>query len=93
MISTEAVTATEHRHEHDFKIIVNGREKTVSSDVVTFDEVVHLAFDPLPTGQDLMFTVTYRHAAGDKPDGTLVEGQAVKIKDGTIFHVTPTNKS
>jgi hypothetical protein len=58
-----------------------------------FLEVVALAFDPVPTGPNWVFTVTYRKAAGKRPDGTLIEGQTVEIKDGTIFNVTATDKS
>jgi hypothetical protein len=38
------------------------------------------------------FTVSYRDAADGK-NGTLTKGQSVKIKDGTIFNVTHTDKS
>lgn len=81
------------QHEHEYKIIVNGREKTVGSHELSFDAVIRLAFDPVPTGPNIVFTVSYRHAAGHKPDGTLVEGETVMIKDGTIFNVTATDKS
>jgi hypothetical protein len=86
----EAITTEQHKH-HDYTIIVNGKEKKVTSEIVTFDEVVHLAFNPLPPGKD--FTVTYRDAVKPKAHGTLVEGETVTVKDGTTFHVTPTNKS
>ncbi len=91
MSTTEEATTTEQHEHHDYTIIVNGKEKKVTSDVVTFNEVVHLAFNPLPPGKD--FTVTYRDADKPKAHGTLVEGETVIVKDGTTFHVTPTNKS
>jgi len=91
MTSTDAIVEEGHHH-HDFEIVVNGRPKTVSTDDLTFDQVVKLAFDPVPSGPDVLITVTYRHAAGDK-HGTLAEGESVEIKDGTVFHVTATNKS
>ncbi len=37
-------------HEHGLTIIVNGREKTVTGKTLSFDEVLRLAFDPVPTG-------------------------------------------
>ena len=40
-----------------------------------------------------MFTVTYTRGEGHKPQGTLVEGETVKVKDGMIFNVTATDKS
>jgi hypothetical protein len=81
------------RTRHLFTIIVNGRQKQVLDHVLTFDQVVKLAFDDLPPGENVIFTVTYSRAAGPKLAGTLVEGQTVKIKDGTVFNVTATDKS
>jgi hypothetical protein len=80
-------------HEKTFTIIVNGREKTVTTKELTFAQVVALAFDNPPTGPNIVFTITYRRGEGNKPDGTLDEGGSVKVKDGTIFNVTPTDKS
>lgn len=80
-------------------IIVNGRERVVSSSTLSsdselsFDEVVRLAFDPTPSGPDIMFTVSYRNGAGRPPEGRLVAGQSVKVKDGTVFNVTLTDRS
>ena len=80
-------------------IIVNGRERVVSSsalssnDELSFDAVVRLAFDPPPSGPDIMFTVSYRNGAGRPPEGRLVAGQSVKVKNGTVFNVTLTDKS
>lgn len=75
-------------------IIVNGREKEVpKNDDLTFDELVSLAFDDPPTGEFICFTITYRKGTGNKPEGTLPEGESVKAKDGMIFNVTATDKS
>ena len=77
---------------HEVTIIVNGREKRVAKEEISFLEVVALAFDT-PPSKETMYTVTYRRGQDDKPEGTLVEGQSVKVKDGMIFNVTATNKS
>ena len=75
-------------------IIVNGRPKEVEkNEELTFDEVVTLAFGTPPPGGNIIFTVTYKRGHGNKPEGTLVEGETVKIKDGMIFNVTRTDKS
>lgn len=73
-------------------IIVNGREKKFPKVEISFAEVVALAFDT-PPSNDTLYTVTYKKGHGNKPEGTLVEGQSVKVKDGMIFNVTATNKS
>lgn len=74
-------------------IIVNASQKVVHTKELTFAEVIALAFDSVPTGQNVMFTVTYRRGHGNKPEGTLIEGQSVKVKEGMIFNVTATDKS
>ena len=83
--------------QHDPKtvtIVVNGRQKTVpKNELLTFDAVVKLAFDNPPTGDGVQFTVQYTRGEGNKPTGTLVEGQSVKVKEGMEFDVTPTNRS
>jgi len=78
--------------DKDITIIVNGREKTVTSKELTFDEVVDLAFEDPQRGPNIVFTITYRRGHGNK-EGSLLEGQSVKVKDGMIFNVTRTDKS
>lgn len=80
-------------------LIVNGQQRIVSSNELTpdgeisFDEVVKLAFDPPPSGQFSMFTVSYQNGAGRPPDGILYADQNVKVKEGTEFDVSHTDKS
>jgi len=83
----------EHGYSNDFTIIVNGRQKVVALNELTFEDLVALAFDNPPVGQNIVFTVTYRRGHGNKPEGTLVEGDLVKIKEGMVFNVTATDKS
>ena len=77
----------------EFNIIVNGRRKVVSAKEMSFAEIIALAFDNPPTAPNIVFTVTYRRGVGNKPEGTLVDGETVKIKEGSIFDVTSTDKS
>lgn len=89
-------------HEHhgghgqeakDVTIIVNGREKTAPKGEYTFDQIVALAFDPVPTGENIVFTITYRGGHGHKPEGILAEDDTVKLKNGMVFNVKATDKS
>lgn len=57
-----------------------------------FDGVIELAH-PLTSGPNYEYTIDYRNAAGEKPKGELLQGETVKIKDGTTFDVTATDKS
>lgn len=72
-------------------IFVNGVEYTVGSDVVTYDEVVKLAY-PTPPAPNTLYTVTFEDARHPE-EGELLAGQRVEVKDGTEFDVTPTIKS
>jgi len=76
-----------------FRIIVNAREETVATDTVSYAELVALAFQPVPTGPDVLFTITYSKGPKTNPKGTLPEGGSVNIKNGMIFVVTQTNRS
>jgi hypothetical protein len=96
----ELINLREDEHFHssptrskEFTIIVNGRKKVVHHKPLTFNEIVALAFDPIPVGPNIMFTITYRHGPHANPEGTLIEGGRVEIKDGMIFNVTATDKS
>ena len=75
-----------------YKIVVNGHEKTVHDHNLTFTQIVALA-DGLPSGPNVTYTVAFRKANQSKKEGTLGEGESVKIKDGTVFDVTATDKS
>ena len=75
-----------------YTIIVNSRPKSVENERITYDEVVHLAFENPPTGDNIEITVAYRNG----PRGTqgfLTKGQSVKIINDMIFNVKATDKS
>ena len=76
-----------------FEIFVNGRARDVNSDELTYEEVVNLAFDPLPSGPNISITVSFRNGAGRPPEGTLRPGQSAKIQDGPVFDATATTRS
>lgn len=90
-MSTKAETAEKDRKT--VTIVVNGREKSVPKDEVTFNELIELAFDNPPTGPQICFTITYRRGRGNKPEGNLAEGESVKVKEGMIINVSFTDKS
>jgi len=79
----------EHRK---FEIIVNGSRKSWDKDCINYSEIVDLAFPP-PHRSTEIFTVQYSRGPEKNPSGTLVEGQAVKVKNGMVFDVTRTDKS
>jgi len=75
------------------EIIVNGRQKMVSTKELSFDQLVALAFDSPPIDENTIFTVTYRRGESNKPEGTLIKGETLRIKEGMIFNVTSTRRS
>ena len=77
----------------EIMIVVNGTQKTVQKDDISFNEIVHLAYDNPPFGENTLFTVTYRRGQGSKPEGILADGESTKTKDEMVFDVTATDKS
>jgi hypothetical protein len=76
-----------------FEIIVNSRPREVEAQQVTFEQVVQLAF-PGPHETNVIFSMTYRHAASTPHAGELGAGGTVDVKKkGTVFNVTRTVQS
>ena len=76
-----------------FEIIVNSRPRTVNARTVTFEQIVQLAF-PGQHEPNVVFSMTYRHAASTPPAGELGVGGSVDVKKkGTVFNVTRTVQS
>ena len=76
-----------------FTIFVNAQKKEVVETRLSFDEVVKLAYPIPPDGANIMFTIAYRKGPKQNPKGSLVEGQTVRVKNGMVFDVTPTDRS
>ena len=74
-------------------IIVNGTSHPVSGDEVSFDQVVDIAYPDGGRGPLITYTVNFYNGAGRPPEGKLIEGQVAKVKDGTVFNVTRTDRS
>lgn len=82
-----------HQRPKSTTIIVNGRPKQVAAKELGFEEVVRLAFDDAVFNDVTIYTITFKRGHSDKQEGTLVEGESVKIKEGMIFNVARTDKS
>jgi len=78
----------------DKTIVVNTKEHPWDEKEISYSDVVHLAHPDADFAQQhITYTVTYRRGMGNKPEGTLVDGKSVKVKDGMIFDVTRTDRS
>ena len=74
-------------------VIINGRPKEVVAKELGFTDIVRLAFDDAVFNSTTIYTITFKRGHGDKPEGSLVEGESIKVKDGMIFNVARTDKS
>jgi len=76
-----------------FEIVVNSRPRMVNVRTVTFEQIVQLAF-PGQHDTNVVFSMTYRHAASTPHAGELGAGGSVDVKKkGTVFNVTRTVQS
>jgi Multiubiquitin len=84
-----------HRNHdgHQTVIIINGREKETSEKRLSFAQIIALAFPEQPQNPNTLYTVTFRKGDDSRPEGSLIDGQEVKIKKGMVFNVTATDKS
>lgn len=74
-----------------FHIIVNARPREVTGERISYSQVVSLAFPDDPTASQFLYSVHY--TGPHVPDGTLAEGQSVKLENGMKFDVSKTNRS
>ncbi|HBG69169.1 MAG: hypothetical protein A2W93_07775 [Bacteroidetes bacterium GWF2_43_63] len=82
------------KEKKEVNIIVNGEPPyQVEKDVISYEEVVTIAFSDFPQHPERTYSVTYERGHGDKPAGILPPGGVVKVKDGMIFKVKHTGQS
>lgn len=84
---------TDHPHKVEHVIIVNARRKTVTGKKISFEQVALLAFPEGPPTPQTVYTVAYSNGPRKNPEGKMVPGQTVRIKDEMIFDVTETSRS
>jgi len=96
----EPVDLKEDEHFHsgperakEITIYVNGTEKLVPGKEISFDQLVALAYNPIPSGPNILFTISYEEGPRENREGSLKAGKSVFIKKGMIFNVTTTDKS
>jgi hypothetical protein len=77
----------------EFLLIVDGREKKWQKRKISFQEVVILAKGAFHDNNTMYYTVTYDRGPKQNPEGTIVKGDIVFVKNKMIFNVTATDKS
>lgn len=78
---------------HKVIIIVNGEEKEVQKEKISYEEVIILAFGSYNDSKDVAYTIMYFRGNNEKPNGFLLKGQEVNVKKGMKFNVSKTNRS
>lgn len=74
-------------------IVVNGKRKEVFRRRLSYWEVVRLAFPDSVKSESIIYTINYARGPHANPEGSMVDGQHVKIKENMVFYVTPTDRS
>jgi Multiubiquitin len=77
----------------DVTIYVEGTPHPWPKGEISFEEVVTLEEPSYANSPNITYSVTYKRGAGNKPEGTLVAGASVKIKEGMRFSVSETGQS
>ena len=79
--------------EFKITIIVNARPKHWTEKTITFEQVVFLAFGNYDPNPNKVYTVIYDRGPHENPEGSMVKGMKVLVKDKMIFNATATDKS
>ena len=77
----------------EIEIIINAKKITTTKKVLTYWELIELAFNNPSQSENICYTIVYRRGPNANKEGSLVEGQEVKIKKGMRFDVAATDKS
>lgn len=79
--------------DKEVTIVVNTKPHPWTEEI-SYVEVVQLAYPGAElSNEQITYTVKYRRGMGNKPEGSLVDGKSVKVKDGMTFDVTKTDRS
>lgn len=60
---------------------------------ISFEQVVRWVFPDYSPTDGRTYTVKYKKGDNEKPEGQLVKGASVKVKDGMVFSVSRTGQS
>jgi hypothetical protein len=75
-------------------IIVDGTPHEVpKKEMISYAEVVTLAYPDYPQHPEITYSVTYTRGDGRKPEGILSPGESVKVKEGMSFVVNLSGQS
>ena len=62
----------EEKNKHKITIYINGEEKAVVKDKISYEEVIELAFGHHEDSENVNYTVIYFKGNNNKPNGFLL---------------------
>lgn len=74
-------------------LMVNGRPKSWNEKDITFEQVVVLGLGKYDPNPNICYTVTYDKGPRENPEGSMVRGDKVVVKNKMVFNVSATDKS
>lgn len=74
-------------------IIVEGTAHEWPKGEISYEQVVTLEVPDYSQHPEITYSVTYKKAHGNKPEGILSPGASIKVKEGVIFNVSETGQS
>ncbi len=74
-------------------IIVNGTPKKWDKRQISFKDVIILAYGKYVDSPTLVYTVAYEDGPKQNPEGSMLKGDVVVVKNKMIFHASATDKS
>lgn len=83
----------EEKRHLEVTIIVDGTPHKWPKGKIAFAEVVKLEFPDYRPGDGVNYSVKYTKGPKENPEGVLVAGALVEVKEGMVFHVTRTGQS
>lgn len=89
--AVDEIERIEAAEQHEFKITVNGRPKTITRKKQSYRDIARLAY-PDADFDKFLYTITYFNGEHGR-EGDLVEGETVRVKNGMVFNVRRSDKS
>ena len=93
MSDSEHVQQDTQDHDKTVTIIVDGTPHRWPKGEISYAEVVTLEVPDYPQHPEVTYSVKYKRGQGNKPEGTLAQGETVRVKEGMIFSVSETGQS
>lgn len=92
-MALEPQSSETHDLRETVTIFVNTDPHRVKRGLITFQQIVALAYPAKANDPNILFKVSYRLGRGHSELKSLAEGDSVEAREGMIFNVTYENRS